>query len=139
MVDVIRKDDDSIADTDIQSVLRRKFLRIKLGKREYCFRILHVLEILDGKNCILEVRPGFKDYENLYGRMHYDDGVIPVFDLGEYFSHGEQAANEKCYVIIMDVISNGFILQLGVMVHDVQDIMHAVMSEIGDTIAFGRI
>jgi len=139
MVEITCSEFNTITEAEIKSVLRRKFLRIRLGERVYCFRILQVKEILDGKNCVLEVKQGFEDYENVYGFMRYDEERIPIFDLDYEYTPGESRNFACSSVIIMDVISDGFILQLGVLVDRVYDILHAIMSEISEKILSGRV
>ncbi len=138
MVEIIGKEIGTLTEIEVKSVLRRKFLRIRLGRREYCFRILQVKDVINGANCTLKMNKGFNDYENVYGFMNYEDESIPVFDLEYSYKTDEQIVCENKSVVMMDVLSNGFILQLGVMVNRIQDIIHAAMSEMSEDIFFGK-
>ncbi len=132
MVEITGNEIDTLTETEVKSVMRRKFLRIRMSERVYCFRIMQVKEILDGKNCEMEVKHGFNDYENVYGFMQYEDERIPVFNLDNEHSPMGSINFESTSVLVMDVLSNGFILQLGILVNRIYDIFHAIMSELGE-------
>ncbi len=136
MVDIFRNDSGSLSVTEVKSVLKRKFLRIRLGKREYCFRILQVKDVVNGDRCTLEVKKEFKDYENIYGFLFYEDEYIPVFDLKYSYAVDGEIVSENNSVVIMDVLSDGFILQLGVIVNQIHDIIHVAMSEMSENLFF---
>jgi chemotaxis signal transduction protein len=125
------KDEGAIS---FKLALSRKFLRVRLGRQQYCFRVADVKEIVDATDAMLEVRQGFDEFENLYGFMSYEGERIPVVDLYSAFEPVEPSDFATWYVVILDVVTSGFVLQLGIMTANLHDLLDASMAEMGESL-----
>lgn len=132
MIDLINRNNDTINSADVKSLMRRKFVRIILGKREYCFRISQVLAVLDDEKIMIELNGKFDEDDHVFGTMKYKDGTIPVVDLANNYYPIERNKRGKCTVVICDVISDGLLMPLGIMVSCLEEIIEAGMTEIGE-------
>lgn len=132
MVEEIKQRQNFMTNLEINTRLKRKLVRIKLGKREYCFRILRVREIINRMVNLLEINKGLKGYKNVVGLINYDECLIPVIDFRNSSESVLSHAYENCLIIVIDVIVNGFILQFGIMVNNMSEILYSVINGISE-------
>ncbi|HDN59672.1 MAG TPA: purine-binding chemotaxis protein CheW, partial [Candidatus Marinimicrobia bacterium] len=90
----------------------RKFLTFSLDREEYGIEILRVREIIG----VMDVTyvPGTPDF--VRGVINLRGKIIPVIDLKYKFGLGEAEITEKSCIIVVDVNSNGRVIQTGLLV-----------------------
>jgi purine-binding chemotaxis protein CheW len=110
-----------------------KYLTFSLAGEEYGIGILKIREII-GMMPITSVpeTPHFvKGVINLRGK------VIPVIDLRLRFGMSESAYTERTCIIVVEIRGAAGLLQVGIVVDAVSEVLNIKAEEIEDTPAFG--
>ncbi len=110
-----------------------KYLTFTLADEEYGIGILKIKEII-GMMSITAVpqTPGFvKGVINLRGK------VIPVVDLRLRFGMDEIDYTERTCIIVVEIASEGGMIQIGIVVDAVSEVLNIKAKEIEDTPTFG--
>lgn len=137
MVEATEQIFEIMTKSEINSMLKSKFLRIRLGKRDYCFRVLLVREIFEGETSTSEIMKDQKGYRKRALFVKYNNSLLPVIDLRNNHESVTSYTKERSMVIAVDAISDGLLLQFGIQVNNVNDIINSVMSEISEELIFG--
>ena len=138
MIETIEQIFETMTKSEINSMLKSKFVRIRVGKREYCFRVLMIREIFEGETRTSEIMKDQKGYRKRAIFIKYNTRLLPVIDLRNNHNLEISYTKERSIVIVVDAISNGMILQFGIQVNNVNDIINSVMSEISEEMIFGK-
>jgi len=111
----------------------RKFLTFSLDREEYGIEILRVREIIG----VMDVTyvPGTPDF--VRGVINLRGKIIPVIDLKYKFGLGEAEITEKSCIIVVDVNSNGRVIQTGLLVDSVSEVLDVGDEDIEETPSFG--
>ena len=106
---------------------------VKLGSGEYGIEILRVREIIG----VMDVTyvPGTPDF--VRGVINLRGKIIPVIDLKYKFGLGEAEITEKSCIIVVDVNSNGRVIQTGLLVDSVSEVLDVGDEDIEETPSFG--
>lgn len=122
--------------SEINSKLKSKFVRICLGEKNYCFKVLSVREIFIGDRCsrlMLNDRNRYKERAIL---IKYGTDFLPVIDLRNTGNKMDSYMNGRYFVIVIDAISNGSILQFGIQLNNLDEIISSIMIEISEEMIF---
>jgi purine-binding chemotaxis protein CheW len=113
--------------------LAGKYLTFKLVNEEYGLEILKVREII-GMMAITSLprTPSFvRGVINLRGK------VIPVIDLRKKFEMDSTADTDQTCIIVVDVTSQGAIIQIGILVDSVSEVLDIIGEDIESAPSFG--
>ena len=139
MIGTIEQIFEIMTKSEINSMLKSKFVRIRLGKRNYCFRVLLVREIFEGETSTSEIMKDQKGYRKRAIFIKYNNRLMPVIDLRNNHDPETSYTKERSMVIVVDAIGEGLLLQFGIQVNNVNDIINSVMSEISEEMIFGGV
>lgn len=111
-----------------------KYLTFKLGGEEYGIEILKVREIIGMMDITSVPRtPDFvKGVINLRGK------VIPVIDLRKKFGLEEAEITDETCIIVVDVYRNDVLVQAGLLVDSVSEVLDVEEGDVEDTPSFGE-
>ena len=110
-----------------------KYLTFSLAGEEYGIGILKVREII-GMMPITSV-PQTPHY--VKGVINLRGKVIPVIDLRLRFGMSESAYTERTCIIVVEIRGAAGLLQMGIVVDAVSEVLNIKAEEIEDTPAFG--
>jgi len=113
--------------------LAGKYLTFKLLNEEYGLEILKVREII-GMMAITSLprTPSFvRGVINLRGK------VIPVIDLRSKFEMESTEDTDQTCIIVVDVVSGGGSIQIGILVDSVSEVLDILGEDIEEAPAFG--
>jgi len=131
--------DKELSLVEAQSLLRGKFLRISLKGNDYCFKVNAVKEIITSISVLKrEKEPGFVA-DNLCGSIRLRHTAMPVFDLrapAELLTH---TSEENCFIIIIEAIANGLIIQIGILTNKMNAVVQHAMTEMSEDIVHSRL
>ncbi len=110
-----------------------KYLTFKLGPQEYGIDILKIREIVGMVpiRTIPQTPPFIKGVINLRGR------VIPVMDLRLRFGMEELDYSDRTCIIVLEHDTGEKVVQMGIVVDTVSEVLPMRASEIEDTPSFG--
>ncbi|MBO8151462.1 MAG: chemotaxis protein CheW [Candidatus Neomarinimicrobiota bacterium] len=111
-----------------------KYLTFKLGNEEYGIEILKVREIIGMMDITYVPRtPDFvKGVINLRGK------VIPVIDLRKKFGLDEAEITDETCIIVVDVYRDDALVQAGLLVDSVSEVLDVEDGDIEDAPSFGE-
>ncbi|HDN59835.1 MAG TPA: chemotaxis protein CheW [Candidatus Marinimicrobia bacterium] len=111
-----------------------KYLTFKLGNEEYGIEILKVREIIGMMDITYVPRtPDFvKGVINLRGK------VIPVIDLRKKFGLDEAEITDETCIIVVDVYRDDVLVQAGLLVDSVSEVLDVEDGDIEDAPSFGE-
>ena len=124
---------------EAQTLLRGKFLRVSLQGNDYCFKIMTVKEIVSTVSVMQwQKEPGIiKD--NICGSIGINNTRMPVFDLrapAELLTH---TRDETCFIIIIEAIANGLLLEFGILTNKLSAVVNHSMTEMSEDIVRSRL
>jgi purine-binding chemotaxis protein CheW len=110
-----------------------KYLTFSLGGEEYGLEILKVKEIIGIMNItsVPQTPRYVKGVINLRGK------VIPVIDLRLKFGMELLEYNERTCIIVVDIVTAGTKVIMGIVVDSVSEVLNIKAEEIEDTPTFG--
>jgi purine-binding chemotaxis protein CheW len=110
-----------------------KYLSFSLGGEEYGIGILKVKEIIG----MMRITPIPQSPDFVRGVINLRGKVIPVIDLRQRF--GMEAINydERTCIIVVEIVSYGGKLHIGIVVDSVSEVLNIKGSDIEDTPSFG--
>lgn len=111
-----------------------KYLTFKLGKEEYGLEILKVKEIIGLMDITTVPRtPSFlKGVINLRGK------IIPVIDLRAKFGLKPVEYTDQTCIIVVDILNDNEVLQMGILIDSVSEVLDIKEEEIEEPPAFGE-
>ena len=110
-----------------------KYLVFALGKQEFGIDISKIREII-GR---LPIRSMPQAPPFVKGVINLRDKVIPIMDLRLRFGMEEVVATERSCIIVLEHIEKGAVINIGVTVDSVTEVLGIKTSEIADTPFFG--
>jgi len=110
-----------------------KYLTFNLGSEEYGIEILKVREIIGLMN--ITAVPCTPNY--VRGVINLRGKVISVVNLRTKFGMESAEDTEETCIIVMDVSRNGDMLQIGILVDSVSEVLDISKEDIEDTPSFG--
>jgi chemotaxis signal transduction protein len=137
MIETFEPKNSILTRLEIDSKLRSKFLAVTLHKEKYCFRIVTVKEIIEGMEDF--VQEGDIHNENIFCLLEYKGAIVPVFDFREFNEPIYINSDYKCYTLICDVIGDGLLFKIGLLVTDIKVVFNALINEINEDIIFESI
>lgn len=113
--------------------LQGKYLTFRLASEEYGLEILKVREIIGMMEMThLPQTPDFvKGVINLRGK------VIPLIDLRLRFGLPEKEYDEKTCIIVLEVREGDAIIQIGIIVDSVSEVLNVTVDDLEPTPRFG--
>jgi purine-binding chemotaxis protein CheW len=122
-------------DLDLPNIPKKegKYLTFGLSDEEYGIGILKIKEIIGMMpiTTIPQTPPFLKGIINLRGK------VIPVIDLRLRFGMDSIEYNERTCIIVVEIETLNGIIQLGIVVDTVSEVLNVKSDAIEDTPAFG--
>ena len=117
-----------------QDVRTGKYLTFLLGREEFAIRVLQVREIMKIQDITaVPQTPGYvKGVINLRGK------VIPVVDLRLKFCLPELEYTARTCIIVVQIQGEGVLIQTGIVVDEVSEVLTLAASDIEDTPDFGE-
>lgn len=114
--------------------LEGKYLTFALGKEEYGIGILAVREIIGLMEitAVPHTLPYIKGVINLRGR------VIPVLDLRLKFGMEPKEYTERTCIIVVEIARASGVVQVGILVDSVSEVLNVIKDEIEPPPAFGN-
>jgi chemotaxis signal transduction protein len=110
-----------------------KYLVFALGKQGFGIEISKIREII-GR---LPIRTMPQTPPFVKGVINLRDKVIPIMDLRLRFGMEEVVATERSCIIVLEHIAEGAVINIGVAVDSVTEVLEIKTSEIADTPFFG--
>jgi len=110
-----------------------KYLTFNLCSEEYGIEILKVREIIGLMN--ITAVPRTPNY--VRGVINLRGKVISVVDLRTKFGMKSAEDTEETCIIVMDVLRNGEMIQIGILVDSVSEVLDINEEDIEDTPSFG--
>ena len=110
-----------------------KYLTFVVGREEFAIRVMKVREIMGIQDVTaVPQTPGYvKGVINLRGK------VIPVVDLRLKFCLPETDYTQRTCIIVVQVQAGAGVLQTGIIVDEVSEVLNLAASDIEDTPDFG--
>jgi chemotaxis signal transduction protein len=136
-IDTFEPGNSILTRLEIDTKLRSKFLAVTLHKEKYCFRIVAVKEIIEGIEDF--VQEDDIHNENIFCLLEYKGVIIPVFDFRGLDESLYQDLTCKCYTLICDVIGDGLLFKIGILVTDIKVVFNALINEINEDIIYERV
>ena len=121
--------------TIISEVVNRegKYLTFSLGQEEYGIGILKIKEIIG----MMPITPVPQTPDFVQGVVNLRGKVIPVVDLRRRFSMEAIDYTDRTCIIVVEVDAESAMVQVGVVVDAVSEVLNIRASEIEDTPSFG--
>lgn len=114
--------------TEVNQRLTGKFLRVRHLDNDYCFRVLIIRDICrnDTWDCRIKKSTGF----TIIQRKKRDNlEETPVFD---FRRNGDSAdIPRESLIVYADVLANGLISHIGIIIDDFNELLDNAMSEMG--------
>ncbi|MFP4521239.1 MAG: chemotaxis protein CheW [Fibrobacterota bacterium] len=110
-----------------------KYLTFILGDEEYGLEILKVRTIIG----LMDITHIPRAPEYVRGVINLRGKVIPVIDTRIKFSMGQVDSTEKTCIIVVEVERKGEMLEMGILVDSVQDVLGISENDIEDSPEFG--
>ena len=119
--------------TGTMAELEGKYLTFSLDNEEYGIGILKVKEIIG----MLPITPVPRTPEFVKGVVNLRGKVIPVLALRLKFGMEEIDFTDRTTIIVVEVGQQGGLLQIGIVVDSVSEVVSIKTEEIEETPAFG--
>ncbi|MCA1905520.1 MAG: chemotaxis protein CheW [Desulfarculus sp.] len=110
-----------------------KFLTFDLAEEEYGLEILRVREIIG----MMAITPVPRTPDFVRGVINLRGKVIPVIDLRLKFGLPYKEPDERTCVIVVEVMSDGRTVQMGIVVDRVNEVVDVKPGEVEPTPSFG--
>ncbi len=110
-----------------------KFLTFDLAEEEYGLEILRVREIIG----MMAITPVPRTPDFVRGVINLRGKVIPVIDLRLKFGLPYKEPDERTCVIVVEVLSDGRTVQMGIVVDRVNEVVDVKAGEVEPTPSFG--
>ncbi len=110
-----------------------KYLTFNLAEQEYGIDISKIREIIG----MMPIRGIPKADPHVKGVINLRNKVIPVIDLRLKFGMAEKEYNDRSCIIVLEFDIQGRIIQIGVAVDSVSEVLNIKASEIEETPHFG--
>jgi purine-binding chemotaxis protein CheW len=110
-----------------------KFLTFDLAEEEYGLEILRVREIIG----MMAITPVPRTPDFVLGVINLRGKVIPVIDLRLKFGLPYKEPDERTCVIVVEVMSDGRTVQMGIVVDRVNEVVYVKAGEVEPTPSFG--
>ncbi len=110
-----------------------KYLTFNLCSEEYGIEILKVREIIG----LMDITSVPRTPDNIRGVINLRGKVISVVDLRTKFGMESTEDTEETCIIVMDVSWNGEMIQIGILVDSVSEVLDIIQEDIEDTPSFG--
>ena len=123
----------SPAATHSQSKHAGKYLTVVLDAEAYGIAVLKVREIIR----LQKITPVPQMPEFVKGVINLRGRVIPVVDLRVKFGLKAEFADRTCIVVVQVKLPNDTIVQMGLIVDSVEEVVHVPAEEIEPTPEFG--
>jgi purine-binding chemotaxis protein CheW len=110
-----------------------KYLTFDLAEEEYGLEILRVREIIG----MMEITPVPRTPDFVLGVINLRGKVIPVIDLRLKFGLPYQEPDDRTCVIVVEVVSDGTTVQMGIVVDRVNEVVDVKGADVEATPNFG--
>ena len=110
-----------------------KYLTFDLAEEEYGLEILRVREIIG----MMEITPVPRTPDYVRGVINLRGKVIPVIDLRLKFGLPYKEPDDRTCVIVVEVMSEGTTVQMGIVVDRVNEVVDVKGAEVEPTPNFG--
>ncbi len=110
-----------------------KYLTFDLAEEEYGLEILRVREIIG----MMEITPVPRTPDYVLGVINLRGKVIPVLDLRLKFGLPYKDPDDRTCVIVVEVMSEGSTVQMGIVVDRVNEVVDVKGGEVEPTPNFG--
>lgn len=110
-----------------------KYLTFDLAEEEYGLEILRVREIIG----MMEITPVPRTPDYVLGVINLRGKVIPVLDLRLKFGLPYKDPDDRTCVIVVEVMSDGLTVQMGIVVDRVNEVVDVKGAEVEPTPNFG--
>ncbi|MBI5523611.1 MAG: purine-binding chemotaxis protein CheW [Desulfarculus sp.] len=110
-----------------------KYLTFDLAEEEYGLEILRVREIIG----MMEITPVPRTPDYVLGVINLRGKVIPVIDLRLKFGLPYKDPDDRTCVIVVEVMSEGATVQMGIVVDRVNEVVDVKGAEVEPTPNFG--
>jgi len=128
MQDPGAEDLKSVAPTPIS-----QFLTFELATEIYAINILFIREIIEYGN--LTQVPMVPDF--IAGVINLRGSVVPVIDLSSRFGRSETTITKRTSIVIIEITSENELLEIGIMVDIVNEVLEISEEAIEDAPSFG--
>ncbi len=110
-----------------------KYLTFKLAEEEFAIEVMRVREIMGVQHitAVPQTPPSIKGVINLRGK------VVPVVDLRLRFGLPEVEYTQRTCIIVVQV-SAGEVMQMGIVVDEVCEVLNLAEADVQDTPRFGQ-
>ena len=110
-----------------------KYLTFTMAKEEYGIGILKIKEIIG----MMPITPVPRTPEHVKGVINLRGKVIPVVDLRLRFGMDGVEYNERTCIIVVEIVSPAGMVQIGIVVDSVSEVLNIKGEDIEDTPTFG--
>jgi len=110
-----------------------QFLTFELAAEIYAINILFIREIIEYGN--LTQVPMVPDF--IAGVINLRGSVVPVIDLSSRFGRSETLITKRTSIVIIEINSNNEMLEIGIMVDIVNEVLEIGADAIEDAPSFG--
>lgn len=123
----------SEAGSSLAERIAGKYLTFDLAEEEYGLEILRVREIIG----MMDITPVPRTPDYVLGVINLRGKVIPVIDLRLKFSLPYKDPDDRTCVIVVEVMSEGTTVQMGIVVDRVNEVVDVKGAEVEPTPNFG--
>ena len=110
-----------------------KYLTFTMDKEEYGIGILKIKEIIG----MMPITPVPRTPEHVKGVINLRGKVIPVMDLRLRFGMDAIDYTERTCIIVVEITSPAGMIQIGIVVDSVSEVLNIKAEDIEDTPTFG--
>ncbi|MBO8130580.1 MAG: chemotaxis protein CheW [Candidatus Marinimicrobia bacterium] len=110
-----------------------KYLTFKLSNEEYGIEILKVREIIG----VMDITYVPRTPDFVRGVINLRGKIIPIVDLRKKFGLEEAEITEDTCIIVVDVYRNDTLVQAGLLVDNVSEVLDIEANDIEDAPSFG--
>lgn len=126
----VKEGDESAEDAAVEI---NQFLTFELAAEIYAINILFIREIIEYGN--LTQVPMMPDF--IAGVINLRGSVVPVIDLSSRFGRSETLITKRTSIVIIEITSNNEVLEIGIMVDIVNEVLEISSDAIEDAPSFG--
>ena len=110
-----------------------KYLTFFLGNEDYGIPILQVKEIIG----MMDITQVPKTHEFIKGIINLRGKIIPIMDLRLKFSMEVKEYTERTCIIVVEVLINKLVRQMGIVVDTVSEVLNIEDKEIESALDYG--
>lgn len=122
--------DQSLVRADLD---HHQYLTFSLGDEMFAIGIQNIREIIEYDNVTtVPMMPGF-----VRGVINLRGSVVPVIDLSARFGRGASKIHRRTCIVIIEMVHEGAMQELGVVVDSVSEVLHIPREEIEPAPTFG--